>query len=463
MTDARRALVQSSLLGAAATAASVFVPLSYDEGDWLAVTRRLALGDTLYVDVLQNKPPPYIALVRGLDALPGPYTLARACFVGLCVVAVGMGVFVLCRRLGADAATARRLGLVLGGALMLQSAFVMDIEKPAALLVLAGVIAIAYTRPALGGVLVALACAFDIRAVLFTVGAVVFAFERSGRREAVRCGVACAAIAGGLGAFVASQPDVRYALIELNAATRVVSAYHPAEILVVTVAALLPVIAGAFVVLRAQPPRATKQFKAGIVMVATTIAIAVASRYPFYKYWALGITGFALSALALWPRVNPKTAPVHKPLAIAIVVGSFAPVAAHAITANIEQARITTRYERAAEFLDAALPEGGRFAAFDIQPFLGTYLPSKVAVHWGILDLVAVNTSRTTGDLERVARAIETADAVVDDGALSVSENAVGPHYRRLWKVFEDNLGPFSCIVRRDGLTFRFRPERCPT
>src|SRR5438093_7342555 len=73
----------SAALGAVVALASSVVPLSYDEGNWLAVTRRVAGGEALYRDITDNKSPALFGLVRALDVLPGSYPIARAIFLGV--------------------------------------------------------------------------------------------------------------------------------------------------------------------------------------------------------------------------------------------------------------------------------------------------------------------------------------------------------------------------------------------
>jgi hypothetical protein len=460
MTSRSRTLLTFAALGAAVAIASAFVPLGYDEGNWLADVRRWAAGESLYRDIPDNKTPLLFALVRGLDALPGSFTTVRALYLGAVVLVLGLAVRSLALRLGWTATRCTVLGLVLGAAAATQAVFTVNFELPAVTLVVLGLTSIAGGRGITGGTLAAAAAGFDIRALALLPGIALFA-RAAGSESAVRRSLTTMAIvAGAWIVAILATPDLRYALIELNVATRTAtSSWSPLDQAYAVIrGALFPVAASLILAGDAS----SRRFRAaGVALVGGGAVVALASLQPFDKYWTLTLPGLAVLAASSNGGDSRKVLENRKPLVAAAVLG-IAIAGVYAVTTNIDQARLVARYERVARFLDGTLTPGATFTRFDTEPFLGAFLPKRDRTPTAVLDFAIADTSRRPDVFTRFDRAILGATAIVDDGALSAPESAVLPAYRGLWRIFRRHLADFPCIRLIEGFAVRYRDLACP-
>lgn len=460
--SSKRSLLLLGALGAVVAAAAAAIPLSYDEGNWLAVVRRIAGGESLYIDLTDNKTPLLFALVRGLDWLPGPYTMSRAVWLGLLAVAIARGSRTLLLRSSWDERSATILGLVFGLAGAMQAVLTVNFELPAATLVVVSLAAIATGRPAAGGALAVVAGGFDIRALLLLPGVVMFAYARGGASAGRRAFVPAAGLAAAWIVTILAIPDLRYSLIELNRATRGgTAAWEPAEQLYALLrGTTLPL--GAILALTSGS-RAGRTRPAGVVLLAAGITAALASVQPFDKYWSLALPGLLVLAAAHLPSRRRESRGSALWLGASIAAVGLTVGASYATSSNVDQGRLVGRYERAAARVDATLGPGETLVRFDTQPFLGTFLPERDRLPAAVLDFLIANSSRRPENHRRVEEAIAQASVMADDGALSVGESAVLPRYRPLWRVFIRHVGEFPCRRTFGGVTFRYRVTACPT
>lgn len=450
-----RAAAPAAVLGVVVAAASMLVPLSYDEGNWLAVTRRVAAGEALYRDITDNKSPALFALVRGLDIVPGPYTIARGVFIGLASALLAWLSMRLLRRLGLGDAASSVLGVCFGLAGAMQAVLVANFELPAILLVVAALGNVAGGSAVVGGAIGGLAAVFDPRAAILVPGIVALALERSGARGAFRTAAAAAGPLIAWGAAVLVLDELRYSLLELNVATRGgAAAWRPgAQLTAFARSMVFPLAAVGFLTAgRVARNRATP---AAILTIAG-FGAAIVSVQPFDKYWTLALPGL----ICIAGSRRPREAQISRAWTATLLVAALAPHAVYATTSSSDQARIVNRYERAAADIDRMLGPNETFVRFDSQPFLGTFLPKRDATPAAVLDFLIAPTSREDENLAAVDRAIARSAAIVDDGALSVSAEQILPAYRRLHRVFAARLGEFPCARQVLGLTVRLR--RCP-
>lgn len=465
VTSERRLVAAFASVGVAIAAASSVAPITYDEGDWLAVARRLALGDVLYRDIVDNKSPPIYWLMRALDVIPGPFQLARGVFMGVVVVLLGTAARGLAVRLGVPPRPATRLGIGVSLAAALQSVLVLNIELGAAALLMASLLAVAHRRGLLGGIVSAAAVVIDPRALLLVVGVLVFAGERGGRRLVLRTLLGASTALGWI-AFLALSPDARYAVVELNAATRgTLSEWRPLEVFAVALIASLPVVA-AFIATTGsatrEAVRALRGSRSGVVLLAGAVLVSLGSAFPFYKYWILLLPSLPLLVAACYRAgvARPNRMPRGVNPGILIVL-ALLPVGAHGVRVTTDQSRRVARYQQAAEELDRVLGPHGTFVSFDTQPFLTTFRPQRSILPWAVQDFLAVENSRRRANFAAVSAAIARTDVVVDDGVLSAGIDDVAPGYRPLWLLFRSRIGEFRCVRTIQGLSFHFRAQRC--
>jgi hypothetical protein len=453
------------VVGTVSGVLSAITPLSYDEGLWLAVTRRMDLGARLYRDLLDNKTPPVYWMTRALDHLPGPFHLARGLFFGALIAAVAHLVSGLASRLGVTRPQSIALGSFAGALVALQSSFVLNIETPVVVLLTAGLWLIATDRVISGAALAAAATTIDLRAVAFFLAVILFA-KRTGSRHAWIAAATVSVVGGSWLAVVLLNDRLRYSLVELNAATRgTVESWNPVAVVAIMLAALAPVVAaGAPYLRRWDRVRAMiDATPSGALLLLTGLAIGIASRFPFLKYWALIIPAMPV-LLAAWIANDarsrePATADVRVPLPL--VFAAFAPLFATVLLTQVPQSRLVSRYEAAARTLERTLGPSDTFASFDPQPFMTTLLPEHAALPWATLDYLGVRTSHRDDDLRLLAATIDRAAAVVDDGALSAPEDAIAPRFRVLWRLYREKVEGFTCVRTIDDITLRLRAGRC--
>ena len=193
------------------TLASLATPLHFDETFWVSIARMVFRdGRTLYVTAIDNKSP-VVYLVSGLlDALPGPFFVARALFVGLLA-------WLLVRALGALGVSPIPCTVAVAAA-SLASGLVLSTELPAAMALAWGFVFVRRERPWAAVGLVAPAALIDPRSVL--IGSIVASLLLATKRRAARMPLLVLTGSGiGVAAAVISNENLRYGLIELNLAS----------------------------------------------------------------------------------------------------------------------------------------------------------------------------------------------------------------------------------------------------
>lgn len=445
------------VLSVVVAAASSVVPLSYDEGNWLAVARRLAAGQVLYRDVTDNKSPALFALVRFLDRMPGSYTLARAVYLGVVTAALAWLATRFLQRLDLRRPTALILGVVIGLAAAMQAVLVVNFELPAMLLLIAGMTLFVEGQDVLGGIVAGLSALFDLRAIVLLPGVVLVAFAIGGRNRALRLAAGALVPAGAWAITVLSVGSLRYSLLELNVATRGgTTALHPgSQLAAFARSMLLPIVA---VGVLTAPSSGTKSLRnASWFLLGAGLLMAIASVQPFDKYWTLTVPGLVALCASRVPRVRTG----DRALAAVVLLVALVPSAVYAATTNRDESRLVHSYGKAATFVSTAIGRDGTFVRLDAQPFLGTFLATRDLTPAAVLDFLIAPTSRETANLAAVDRAISRAIAIVDDGALEQPAETILVPYRRLRGVFAARLDAFPCIKQGFGLTLHLRSDRC--
>ena len=457
--------VASLTTGAIAGLVSAFSSPSYDEGLWLAVTRRMDLGARLYSDLIDNKTPPVYWVTRALDHAPGPFPAARGALFGALIAAIVAAAIWLAHRLGVEHRTSVVLAIFIGALSALQSVFVLNIETPVILLLMVGLALITYDRVVLGSIVAALAATFDVRALAFLPAVAVFS-RRGGPGRALRSVAAWVVVAGAWSLVILANPRLRYSIVELNASTRgTLASWRPFVVLAVIVVAMAPLLVTVALRWRAgrDPLRTLRSTPAGLLLLVTALGIGVASRYPFLKYWILVAPAIVLFA-AVPESIEVEQQPIRTFTAPAqrLIVVSFLPLLALVVSTEASQRTLVSRYEVAARSLGRLLQPEDRFVSFDPQPFITTFQPRHAALPWATLDYLGVKTSHRGQDLKTISDAIDHAVAVVDDGALSAAEGAIDPRFREVWRLYHDKLDSFPCRMTIQQVTIRLRPDRCP-
>ena len=199
---------------------SLAFPIGFDEAERLTVARKMMLGDVLYRDVVNNKPPPIYGLVILLDMLPGSYEIARALFLAFTCFVSGFVSYAIATELGAFVARAAMAGAFVGFISGLQAGFLLTVELLALMMLLFATWLVVRGRIVAGGVFGAFAAMTDLRAAVMLLALFVLAVSldgmRSGRRLLVIGGVLVAA----LWAVVLAVPSMRFSLVDLNLASR---------------------------------------------------------------------------------------------------------------------------------------------------------------------------------------------------------------------------------------------------
>jgi hypothetical protein len=455
-------------MGVACGIASALSPPSFDEGIWLAVSRRMDLGARLYTDLIDNKTPPVYWITRILDHAPGPFSAARGAFLGAIIALLTVLAARLATKLGLARSTSLAVSVLVGGVVALQSVFVLNIETPVALLLLAGLLLVAHDREILGSAVAASASLIDVRAVAFLPAIVIFTAQRRGWEKAWRSAAAGFVVSAAWLTQVLFIRHLRYSILELNAATRgTLASWRPGQVLAVILIALAPlIVAGLANGLR--PRHLTETIRtspSGVILLVTGLSLGLASLYPFLKYWILVAPALPLLAAAIPKNSRASVTGGNKDRAsfasIGFVVLACLPLVVGAVSNASTEGRLVSRYEDASGRLARSLQTRDTFASFDPQPFMTMFLPQHASMPWAMLDYLGVKTSHRGEDFRRVAAAIDGAMAIVDDGALSAKESAIEPRFRSVWRIYRARLAGFGCVRTVEGITIRLRPERC--
>ncbi len=459
--DARSRLRSSApflIAGSVLSAIGAVVPISYDEGEWLAVVRRVAGGARLYEDVIDNKSPVVYWTIRLLDLAPGPFQIARGIALAAVACVIGMAIARIATARGVAEDRARVLGVAITFVVALQSVFVINIETGATLLITIGMLAIVTGRIGIGSAVAATSVVVDPRALALLIGIALFVREIVGARPALLASAIVAGVGGAWATVVLSSPNLRYAIIELNVATRgTLDSWRPGEVLISTVVAVLPFIAATYVVTGRLPWR-LRWNNAGGALFVMAAAVAFASRFPFLKYWILAVPALPL-LVAASSRDDERPAEPKRswiPIALAAI-----PLAVQSVPVHLTDARLLADYERASRYIEATLEPGETFAQFDTQPYMSMLQPGHASLSWVVYDFIWSDTSRIDEHLDQIERAVESATVLQHDGALDAPRSAVRPELRPAWDLFKARLDAYPCIRRFGSVVLRFPEARC--
>lgn len=421
--------------GALLAVASSLVPRSYDEAYWLAVARLVEHGRVLYETALDNKTPPVYALIWLVEILPGPYQVTRAVVVAL----LGMWIMRSFIRLLAGGSPA--VAVFLTVAMVLLAELQLAVELVAVALVLHGLVARSLVARVAACVA---AAAFDPRAVLLFPGAVLVAPDDERRRT----GAILAIVTATAVAVVLLTPDLRYGLIELNAASRLLAGDAMAVVRTAGIAAalLVPLVS------RMRLPDSHGGWSA---LALGALVVPLVSLLPLPHYWIYLVAASA-------PFVGDVTRGGSAVLAAVLAVGGVAPVTLNAwgsMATNRAEAEEAVRIDAA--LTDAGAPAGAPYAFFGTFPHLVAARPAGSMLHAPASHYLADGTSRTDRYRRELDRALATAVAIVDDGSLMVPEAALFPVHRGTRRIFEAHLDRFPCLLTSGTVTIRMR-EPCP-
>ena len=206
------------LLGLAVGLISAQYRLGWDEAAWLAVTRKMASGDRLYSEVLENKPPVAYGLVGLLDLSPGPYETARAILLGTMAFALAYLAFRIAASLGADLRRSFWMGILVAALAVLQAGFLLTVEIFALVLMMAALLMLVRRQAGAAGLLLSIAALTDLRVPAMLPAIILLAWQLGGFALVRRLAWFATPIAV-FWVVVFAVPDIRFALIDLNLAS----------------------------------------------------------------------------------------------------------------------------------------------------------------------------------------------------------------------------------------------------
>jgi len=411
-TTTQRERIVPLLLGLVVFAASIWVPLSYDEAYWLSLTRRFGQGARLYWTAVDHKTPIWLALVHLIDLMPGPFHLARA----LLVVSIGVTCYLILRRhyqLSVGAA------LVVASLLLVINHAVLTIELVGALLLLT-VVTNMRTRP-VSSIVAALAGSWlDIRLHLAT--ALCFAFAGLDPRQR-RVGVVAVLALGSSGLLILLWDELRFGVLTFAAASRSYAEFPtwaPFVLPLVALAPLLPLVT----------PESLRQHWLVIVAAST---IPVVSIYPYLRYWAY-------PALLLGTTAR-NTQPVRR-LALSALLLVLPALIAYPIAWN--DRTTFEQYRKAADGVEKLLGPEGSFLPFDMNPHLAAMLPERTDIRSGNVMYAATPTEREAVYRADLLELLDRTDSVITPVG-QLETRLAQPRLDDLRQEFADIVEDFEC------------------
>ncbi|HDL50230.1 MAG TPA: hypothetical protein ENH33_09785 [Actinobacteria bacterium] len=428
---------------------SVVMRPGYDEFFWLAIARRVALGGTLYRDAIDNKIPVVYGLSWLLDRLPGQYVTARALLVG---TAVGITTYMVARVAGRHASgtqPAMLAGAVAGYTLLLQNQLVYTTELIAVPLLLTSLLMAIRKRAVLAVLVAMFAAGFDPRALILLPGIVVLVWQQDGRaagRQALAWTLVVTAL--GIGTVLA-VPDLRFALVELNLASR--PAPTGPLLLLFGFAAVRSILPVAMLLYLFRPVGMWFRLQAADwVLVGGSLLLGIASIQPFDHYW-----GYVLVPLPLILGTIPPVR-LSRPRAWLLIV-ALIPMLALTLVVGIRRSETERKYLQVASSLETQLDMDQTFASVDDQPYLAAMLPEHNALLSPTLGYLVWVSSRQSEFLAELPFLLDSATVLVDDGILDAPRSAVIEVYRPVWDVFEEYAPDFACRARVGDISLHFR------
>lgn len=421
---------------------------SYDEFFWLAIARKVALGGHLYRDAIDNKTPFVYGLSWLLDIVPGPYALARSLLLAASAAAVGCLASKVAQERTDSIGFGRLIGATVALVLVLQAQLVLTTELVATLLLLMSVAAALKGRVSAVVALAALAAAFDPRSLLMLPGIVALTWTTSGPGKGRQALTGLAATAGIGISVVLAVPDLRFALAELNLASRpALTAALFALSLSTGLRASLPLLT-LWYLLRRSGITWRVALPEWLLLIGA-VAIGVVSVQPFDHYWS-----FLLVPTPLFWRTAPVENRPMRPL-ISLVAMALVPLVA--ASASAAGRRLTTERHYVAI---ASAVGGSSYTSIDDQPYLAAMLPRGNRLRSPTLGYLTWQSSRQSVFLAELPDLIRASDVVVEDGILAVPRTAVRSPYREVWDAFMSVLPAYDCSQEVGSATLH---RRCPT
>ncbi len=433
--------------------------LGWDEGAWLAVARRMALGDVLYRDVIENKAPAVLGLVGLLDIVPGPYESTRAVVLGLLAFALAYLSNRIAAELGAHRTRALAVAVLVAVLAALQAEFLLTTELLAVTLILAAMLQVIRKRTAAAGLLLTVAALIDLRAPVVLPAVALLARQLGGRQELGRLARWVTPIAA-FWIVVLATPDLRFALVELNFASRSGAALDVSYLANVLRSAV-PVVLALLVVSE------LRHFKDRSPLTVVTLALIVVgglipliSLKPFDHYWT-----FALLPLPVAAALAPGSGTARRPAATAVLAVALAisliPVVEMRYR-SVEGRRLeVAHYQGVASVLEDVLADDETFVQFDPMPFLPALLPEHFGARSPVLGYLSSDSVRTEREISLLSQATSAAAAILDDGVLDAERFTVGETFLPLWDMFQSHLAEFPCRSDIGRTTLRVRAELC--
>jgi hypothetical protein len=267
--------------------------------------------------------------------------------------------------------------------------------------------------------------------------------ERAGGETRRRAAVFTAGVALAAAIVVLVHPDLRYALVELNLGTRSLQRPPAADLAVVALVSLLPLV-----ILLPQMSWSGADRSARLLLLGGLI-VAVASLLPFEHYWS-----YALLAV---PGLTVKV-PTARPAIVVVSAGlALLPLAGNAVTEGRIQAAAVPEFREAAAML-AEDP----FVYVGARPYLTTWQPGRALLRAPTMIYLVAETSRTAEQRSELPRLLAAAHVLADDGILEQPIGDFPPEQRAILDPVRAVLADFSCVERVGAVTLRFRPEHCP-
>ncbi len=456
----RRWLVFAIVAVPAAVLSLLWSPLGIDEAIWVTIARQWANGSQLYVEAIDNKSPLLYGIFWAVDTLPGSFLVVRSAAFGVLAGGVAVGVAAFSVTLGIDRHRAGLLGVVAGGAIALQSVFVITPELVAVAFVMAALGLLAGGRPLIGAVFGLGAAAVDVRFVLLLPALIYFASVVMSSRDRRRFTVVVAAMMAGGVLVLLAVPDLRYGLIELNIASRsgASGGFSQWPISIVRGLALL-VLFQLFVfgVPRIRRPL-TPISRTGWLLFVPAVIAASASAFPFDHYWSMVVPAtpfFAATAV-------PLTVPPRRALQGALLISALV---LPGLYVNERFSLRTTEIDAAAEvvdFLEGALGPGERYVHISRRPYVSEALPFSSALRSPIPAYLVWSTSRRTRHMQQLEEDLETVIVISDQGFLDRSDEAIAPSDRELFDLLDRARRERPCEIELESAVVYLPADRCP-
>lgn len=428
--------------GAGLGVLSAFVPPSYDEAFWISIAGMLDSGRTLYVDAIDNKTVAIYAVFGFLDSFPGRFELARGLAVAsiLAVTITCLGLLLKMR-----APWNAWLAVAMGSLAALLGGLVLTKESIALALLLASMVLISRDSRRLAVALALFAAAFDLRIALLYPGLIAYLAELAGWKAARRAAAAVAAALVGAGTLLVIDADLRFGLVEMNAATRPTTLALPL-LLTAFIACALPLIALSPLINR------QSRILAPALLLAGALVIGFASLQPFPHYWAYLVLPVAAALRTPSNTANRRIFAASVAFTIATV-----PWAVWTIDQVGDRTRLLNDYEALAALVtDDHMP----FVDYSFEPYVAAYWPRGALLRAPTADYVILETSRARQHRAELPELLRRADAVVDAGFLGQSVERLYPPAAAIADAFDAVRAEFPCELRFGSVTLHLKSTR---